>query len=59
MSRYLVDTDWIIDAFNSQQAALETLDALAADGLSVSILTYGELYQGVYYAYAMPADSYL
>jgi tRNA(fMet)-specific endonuclease VapC len=50
-----VDTDWIIDAFNNQQAALNTLDALAADGLAVSILTYGELYQGAYYAYDPPA----
>jgi predicted nucleic acid-binding protein len=55
VSRYLLDTDWIIDVLNDQQAAVDTLNALVADGLAVSILTYGELYQGAYYAYDPPA----
>ncbi len=50
MSRILVDTDWIIDALNGQRPALATLDELAADGLLVSTISYGELYQGAHYA---------
>lgn len=50
VNRYLVDTDWIIDALNGFALAIQMLVDLAPDGLAVSIITYGELYQGAYYA---------
>ena len=49
MSGYLVDTDWIIDVLHGQPTATQTLLALADQGLYVSLITYGELYQGAYY----------
>jgi predicted nucleic acid-binding protein len=50
MTAYLVDTDWIIDCLHGREDAGETLIELAQDGLAVSLMTYGELYQGAYYA---------
>ena len=50
MNPVLVDTDWIIDALHGQAAAIQTLESLAPRGLTVSVISYGELYQGVYYA---------
>jgi predicted nucleic acid-binding protein len=50
MTAYLVDTDWIIDCLYGRNDAAETLLRLAQDGLAVSLMTYGELYQGAYYA---------
>jgi tRNA(fMet)-specific endonuclease VapC len=50
MSRYLLDTDWIVDVLNGQAAAIQTLLELAPAGLALSIITYGELYEGAYYS---------
>ena len=50
MITYLVDTDWIIDCLRGRSDAIETLLDLASDGLAISLITYGELYQGAYYA---------
>ena len=50
MSRYLVDTDWVIDVLHGQEAAIHTLLHLAPQGLAVSLISYGELYEGAYYA---------
>jgi predicted nucleic acid-binding protein len=43
MSRYLLDTDWIVDVLNGQDTAIQTLLELVPAGLAVSIITYGEL----------------
>ena len=48
--KYLVDTDWIVDVLNDQPNAIQTLLNLAPDGLAVSLISYGELYEGAYYA---------
>ena len=50
MTAYLVDTDWIIDCLYGRTDAVEALLELSADGLAVSLMTYGELYQGAFYA---------
>ncbi len=50
MTQYLVDTDYIVDALHGQTAALHTLTDLAPQGLAVSLISYGELYEGAYYA---------
>jgi tRNA(fMet)-specific endonuclease VapC len=50
VTRYLIDTDWIIDALHSYGSAMQTLVDLAPDGLAVSLISYGELYEGAYYA---------
>ena len=50
MSRYLIDTDWIIDALNNQAAAIDHLINLAPEGLAVSLISYGELWEGARFA---------
>jgi len=44
--RYLVDSDWLIDAFRGVPAAVDLLAQLRDDGLAVSIVSYGELFEG-------------
>jgi tRNA(fMet)-specific endonuclease VapC len=51
MSRYLLDTNWIVDVLNGQEKAVHTLLELAPAGLAVSIITYGELYEGAAFAH--------
>lgn len=50
MSRYLVDTDWIIEVLRGSDEAANVLEELSFEGLAISAITYGELYEGVYYA---------
>src|SRR4051794_20072108 len=44
---YLIDTDWIIDHLAEDPTAMRLLQALAADGIAISIVTYMEVFQGV------------
>ena len=39
MTRYLIDTDWIIDFLHGQRQAEQTLIELASAGLAVSYIT--------------------
>ncbi len=50
---YILDADWIIDALAGRRAAVATLHQLAADGLAVSVITLGEIYEGAF-RYASP-----
>jgi tRNA(fMet)-specific endonuclease VapC len=45
---YLVDTDWIVEYLKGRQPATGTLEALRHEGLAVSLITYGEIYEGIY-----------
>ena len=45
---YLVDTDWIIDGIGGVTSAVQTLDQLGAQGLAVSVVSLGELFDGAY-----------
>lgn len=44
--RYLVDSDWLINAFLGVPTAVNLLAQLRDDGLAVSIISYGELFEG-------------
>jgi tRNA(fMet)-specific endonuclease VapC len=46
--KYLIDTDWLIDATTGRLDAQRTLSSLSDDGLAVSILTVAELYEGAF-----------
>lgn len=46
--KYLVDSDWVIDALVGIPTAIAPLRNLVKDGIAVSILTFGELYEGAY-----------
>lgn len=50
MSLYLLDTDWIVDVLNGQEPAIQTLMELVPDGLALSLISYGELYEGAYFS---------
>lgn len=50
MSVYLIDTDWIIDVLHGNADAEQTLLDLTPEGLGISLITYGEQYEGAHYA---------
>lgn len=45
---YLVDTDWVIDGLAGRPEALSVLEGCRDEGLGVSIVTIGEVYEGAY-----------
>jgi tRNA(fMet)-specific endonuclease VapC len=47
---YLVDSDWIIEALDGNEAAVQFLASLAPEGIGLSIISYAEVYQGAYYS---------
>jgi tRNA(fMet)-specific endonuclease VapC len=46
---YLIDIDWVIDHLNHIERVTRRLEALAPEGLALSIISLAELYEGVYY----------
>lgn len=46
--RYLLDTDFVIDHLTGQADALDTLTRLLPDGVAVSMITFSEIYEGIY-----------
>src|SRR4051812_41164768 len=46
---YLIDTDWVVDYLKGQRQVRETLVALAAERPAISLITYGEIYEGIYF----------
>ncbi len=49
--KYLVDSDYIADYLVAKPDATKRLSSLAHDGISISLVTVGEIYEGVYYSY--------
>ena len=47
---YLIDTDWIIHYLNGNKGIVGKLKSLRKEGLSTSIISLAELYEGVYYS---------
>lgn len=46
----LIDTDWVIDHLNRVESVTARLLELASEGLALSVVSLGELYEGVYYS---------
>lgn len=46
--RYLVDTDWIIQRLNSVEPFVSRMTELGPEGLGLSAVSVGELYEGVF-----------
>jgi len=46
---YLVDTDYVADYLGGMSWAQELLQVHAAEGLSISLMTLGEIYEGIEY----------
>ena len=46
--RYLLDTDWVIDYMHGVRRVADRIAALTPDGIGMSVVTLGELVDGVY-----------
>lgn len=46
---YLIDTDWLIDYLSGRPQAVALLESLIPAPFFISIITYAEVYEGVYY----------
>lgn len=46
---YLVDTHWVADWLAGRAAAVTLLTDLSRDGMAISLVTYGEISEGVDY----------
>lgn len=47
--KYLVDSDWVADYLKGRPEASDFLRSLGTEGLAISLITYGEIYEGIYY----------
>jgi predicted nucleic acid-binding protein len=45
---YLVDTDQVASFLNGRSEAVQLLTEIRSSGLFISIITYGEIYDGIY-----------
>ncbi len=46
---HLIDSDWVADWLKGYRAAVQLLSSLPQDGLAISIITYAEVYEGIYF----------
>jgi tRNA(fMet)-specific endonuclease VapC len=47
--KYLVDSDWVVDYLAGKQQAVSLLTSVWPDGIAISLITLGEIYEGIYY----------
>lgn len=47
---YLIDTDWVIDYLCDVTEVIGKIDAYRNRGLTISIITFAELYEGIYFS---------
>ena len=45
---YLVDSDWVAEYLKGRSPAFDVLPRLAEQGAAISLITYGEIYDGIY-----------
>ena len=48
---YLVDTDYVADYLKGYKAATTVLEKLVTEGIGISIITFAEVYEGIYYGH--------
>jgi|SRR5215216_6724426 predicted nucleic acid-binding protein len=46
---YLIDSDWVADALKGRPNATSLLASLSPSGIGISTITFGEVYEGIYY----------
>jgi predicted nucleic acid-binding protein len=49
--KYLVDSDWVADWLYGAKSAVQLLTSLRHDGLAISVITYGEIYEGIHFGH--------
>ena len=47
--KYLVESDVVADYMKGREQAIAVLTSLVHDGWSISIISYAELYEGIFY----------
>ena len=52
--KYLVDSDYVADYLKGRHTATDLLDALFPDGIAIRIITFAEVYEGIYYGHNRP-----
>lgn len=45
--KYLVDTDWVAEYLKARQPTTQILTSLRREGLAISLITYGEIFEGI------------
>lgn len=45
---YLLDTDRIVEYLKGRKDAIQLITSLRYEGLAISLITYGEVYEGIY-----------
>ena len=48
---YLIDTDFVIDYLKGKPDTVKILTSFLNKGLAINIITYGEVYEGIYYGH--------
>ncbi|NJN84268.1 MAG: type II toxin-antitoxin system VapC family toxin [Caldilineaceae bacterium] len=46
---YLIDSDWVIDYLKGTATADQLLESLVRPGIAISLITFGEIYEGIYF----------
>ncbi len=46
---HLVDSDWVADWLKGRPQAVQLLSSLGQGNLAISLITFGEIYEGVYF----------
>jgi len=49
--KYLVDSDYVADYLRGREHALPLFQRLLTEGISISIITFAEVYEGIYYGH--------
>ena len=49
--KYLVDSDYVADYLKGRTTATDLLNTLLQDGIAISIITFAEVYEGIYYGH--------
>ena len=52
---YLVDSDYLADYLKGYKAATTLLERLFPEGIALSIITFAEIYEGIYYGHNQQA----
>ena|SRR5579863_10201058 len=47
--KYLIDSDWVVDYLAGKQQAISFLSSVWEEGTAISLITLGEIYEGIYY----------
>ena len=49
--KYLVDSDYVADFLKGRPTATDLLNILFEDGIAISIISFAEVYEGIYYGH--------